>query len=163
MVVRGFSLRCPSGSSSALLVNPYDVETADAFAYTDADDDTGGWLALHKRRHQRAFAPYLAAASASAAAAANRRPTPDDPLSRAQAEILRMALEFEAETSDENSVLAPTEPAAPPAAVGAEATGGVSGPPIITRGEWLPRASFLERCGKALARKRSFWKKKEEN
>ncbi|KAI8949426.1 hypothetical protein F4801DRAFT_603245 [Xylaria longipes] len=159
MVVRDFSLSCSSDSSNAL-VNPYDVETADNYAYTDADgsadDDAGGWLALHKRRHQRAFAPYLAAA----AAAAKRPPTPDDPLSRARAEILRMALEFETEVSDENSVLAST---APSAAVGAGVLGDVAGPSAVPLGDRLHKTSFLGHCRKALARKRSFWKKKEEN
>ncbi|KAI1757700.1 hypothetical protein F4782DRAFT_546777 [Xylaria castorea] len=162
MVIQDFSLPCSSGSLNTL-VNPYDVEAADTYACASAggggddDDDTGGWLALHKRRHQRAFAPYLAA---DVAVAAKRPPTPDDPLSRAQAEILRMALEFEAEASDGNSVLAPTACTALSTPAGA---GGTVYPSAITLGERLPKASFLERCRKALVRKRSFWKKKDEN
>lgn len=167
MVVRDFSLPCSSGASNAL-VNPYDAEATSACTSTDADDDTGGWLALHKRRHQRAFTPYLAAAAAAAAA---RPPTPNNPLSRAQAEILHMALEFEAENSDKNSVTVSTAPSTTAGASVANAAsvagvagvaGGV-GPSTAAPGERLPKASFLGRCSKVLSRKRSFWKKKEEN
>ncbi|KAI0554702.1 hypothetical protein F4679DRAFT_595274 [Xylaria curta] len=160
MVVRDFSL--PSSGSSSILVNPYDIEATDTYAYTGDVDDTGGWLTLHKRRHQRALAPYLA--GAVAAIAAKRQSTRDDPLSRAQAEILRMALEFEAEGSDGNSVLTPTVSTAlstcTPA--GTSVTGGAADPSAMQSGERHPKASFLGRCGKVLVRKRSFWKKKDE-
>ncbi|TRX90381.1 hypothetical protein FHL15_008746 [Xylaria flabelliformis] len=159
MVVRDFSL--PLSGPSGVLVNPYDVEAANTYASTGDVDDTGGWLVLHKQRHQRAFAPYLAAA---VAAAAKRHSTPDDPLSQAQAKIMRMALEFEAEGSDGNSVLAPTASTAlstcTPA--GTSVTGGVADPSATCISQRLPKASFLERCGKVLVKKRSFWKKKEE-
>ncbi|KAI0867060.1 hypothetical protein F4860DRAFT_508558 [Xylaria cubensis] len=160
MVVRDFSL--PLSGPSSILVNPYNVEAADTYACTGDVDDTGGWLVLHKQRHQRAFAPYLAAAVA--AAAAKRRSSPNDPLSRAQAEVLRMALEFEGEGSDGNSVLAPTASTVlstcTPA--GTSVTGGVADPSATCISERLPKASFLERCGKVLVKKRSFWKRKEE-
>ncbi|KAI1742457.1 hypothetical protein F4680DRAFT_446022 [Xylaria scruposa] len=151
-----------SGSSS-ILVNPYDIEATDPYACTGDADDTGGWLTLHKRRHQRAFAPYLA--GAVAAVAAKRQSTRDDPLSRAQEEILRMALEFEAEAFDGNSVLTPTASSAQSTCIpaGTSVTCGAADPSAMQSGERLPRASFLERCGKVLVRKRSFWKKKEED
>jgi hypothetical protein len=75
-------------------------------------------------------------------------------LLRAKAELARKAAE--AGTSDEGSISAP---AAGPAAAGEGVTAGdVAGAP----GGRLPKASFVERCGKALTKKRHFWKKEKK-
>ncbi|KAI3325497.1 hypothetical protein HD806DRAFT_552780 [Xylariaceae sp. AK1471] len=135
LVVQDFSL--PSSALSYALVNPYDDETN--------------------------------AATTAAAATAEEQPLPpsrSDALLRANAELARMAAE--AETSDEGSVSAP---AASSAAAGAGvATGVAAGPagPVAAAataagalGGRLPKASFLERCGKALTKKRRIWKDKK--
>ncbi|KAJ2988324.1 hypothetical protein NUW58_g4041 [Xylaria curta] len=142
-------------------IDLHNFETKGKDTHTDADDDTGGWLALHKRRHQRAFTPYLAAAL-------SRAPRPrsaTNALSRAQAEILRMALELEDDVSDVHSDPTPAAPALYPSA---SEVAEVAELDIVREvvshpaGILVPKSSFLERCGKVLAKKRSFWRKKDE-
>ncbi|KAI1147856.1 hypothetical protein F4825DRAFT_470996 [Nemania diffusa] len=157
-------------------------DDAQAYAYpdttnnlptVDADDDdiaNGGWLVLQQRALQRAAAPYLAA-----------QQTPnDDALARAMAEVLRMADEAEAEskaeataatttatkaeTSNKHSTPAPTtatatHPSALPAATGLGIATTVAGNSTGILGGWRLKPAFLERCGRALAKKGSFWKK----
>ncbi|KAI0202795.1 hypothetical protein F4808DRAFT_59163 [Astrocystis sublimbata] len=164
MIVNDFSLASASRPAHTLL-NPYDTETADNCADAGMDNtdlDIGGWLALHQRRHQRAFAPYMAAA---AKAAGKRAVSPDNPLSRAHAEILRMALDFEAENRNENpnSAASGSTALSSSARKGSPSPGGATDPPprAGSLGERNPRSSFLDRCGKVIVRKRSFWRRDE--
>ncbi|KAI3339412.1 hypothetical protein F4824DRAFT_498098 [Ustulina deusta] len=161
LVIRDFSLSLLEASPNAL-VNPYDFEvtTAKAEGITDinahtnkyaesesdgdsdtitnnADADTGGWLASHKRAHQRAVAQCLAAAGIE---------TPPILRLRANVEPARMAADVESCGGSSAE---------------AEA-GGVARLVGPSDGERLPKKSFLERCGKALKKKRSFWKKNED-
>ncbi|KAI0973540.1 hypothetical protein F4678DRAFT_486734 [Xylaria arbuscula] len=161
LVIRDFSLPLATVSPNAL-VNPYGAEDAtfstggftdvntntitDANAETDADTittnsdaHTGGWLWSHKRAHRRAISRYIAAAVVE---------NPLAPHVRGSTESARTITETKA--SD-----------------GASAGVGVDGTDRVTQrvdtpvGQCLPKTTFLERCGKALNKKRSFWKKKE--
>ncbi|KAF2971863.1 hypothetical protein GQX73_g1673 [Xylaria multiplex] len=162
-----FSVACPNG-----LVNPYDVEFAtknfdmNSNTYTnntdtdtdtatataaatatidsDSDDDTGGWLALHKRRHQRAIARYLAAAAASE----------ESPSQHASANVEPVGMENETQTFGTDSTTTK---------VSVASVASSDHPTASTDSERLPKASFLGRCGKALTKKRSFWKKKKDD
>ncbi|KAI0427597.1 hypothetical protein F5Y09DRAFT_344559 [Xylaria sp. FL1042] len=159
LVIRDFSLPSSIASPNAL-VNPYDIEVAivapesiaDAhistyakvttYLETDANTDGfgaetggGGWLASNKQAHRRAIAQYLAAA-------VDKTPATLHP----SASIESVATITETRAFDNVS-----------------ATAGI-GDSIVScvgssDGESTPKATFLERCGKALNKKRSFWKK----
>ncbi|KAI0534898.1 hypothetical protein GGR58DRAFT_504856 [Xylaria digitata] len=154
----------PQESAEETPVNPYDIEfatahfdrnsntytnntdtdTATATVNDDVDEDTGGWLALHKRRHQRAIAQYLAAATAE---------KPPSHHSSANVESVRM--ENETQTFGADSTM--TEVSV------ASGVAGSDHPVASADSERPPKASFLGRCGKALTKKRSFWRKKDDD
>lgn len=173
VVAQDFSL--PSSPNPRALFNPYDDDnTSDADSYNiastnvNADADTkiekGGWLAMQTQAQQRAMAPYLAAAE---------RARSGDALSRAKAELVRMATEAGASDKKSRSALtaAPVVAAsttvaltaAPPATtnlgVVASATGTIAGSPSVAPVEQPRKVSFLKRCTKTLAKKSAFWKK----
>ncbi|KAI1419490.1 hypothetical protein F5Y12DRAFT_793704 [Xylaria sp. FL1777] len=163
LVIQDFSFPSSTASPNAL-VNPYDVEAiifkadriTDTSAITntetdtdtdthittyDRDNDTGGWLASHKRAHRRAIRHYLAAAAAYVKATS---PNPE-----ANTEVVSMAAETK--TCDKDSAVA-----------GVGGANDVARPVGFTGGDCLSKANFFERCGKVLNKKRSFWKKKED-
>ncbi|TGJ75332.1 hypothetical protein E0Z10_g11008 [Xylaria hypoxylon] len=131
------------------LVNPYDVEfstmhvdrnsntytnvteTDTATANSTTDDDTGGWLANHKRAHQRAIAQYLTAT----AAAAEKYPSHHSGAKGEHVELARMATETG--TCGGDSAVAVVSVAS-----GVACSDGPVAPPDS---ECLPKASFLER------------------
>ncbi|KAI0418923.1 hypothetical protein F5X98DRAFT_373385 [Xylaria grammica] len=149
--VRDFSLPSSTASPHAL-VDPYEAEfistnvdnnshtnaiktnTRTATAITDTDGDVGGWLANHKRIHRHAIAQYLAADGAAEKAPSYR--------SHASVELKRMATKTSTGGCND-------------AAAGSDRPAGPEGD------KPLPKASFMERCGKALKKKRSFWRNKE--
>ncbi|KAI1120603.1 hypothetical protein F5Y10DRAFT_283160 [Nemania abortiva] len=184
IIVRDFSL--PASAYVNTLANPYedeaaDVNTGDAHTntVTCADDDTGmangGWMAMQQRAHQRVMAPYLAAAAAREQSRNNA-----NALSRAVEEVLRMADEAEAEAEAEAVTAATTTTAATgvtdeascehsdpapttaPASSGTPSEVGTTGAASSSASVPSARSTkspFLQRCGKALAKKRSFWNK----
>ncbi|KAI0399975.1 hypothetical protein F4802DRAFT_602493 [Xylaria palmicola] len=125
----------------------------DAVGNDIADEDSRGWLALHKQRHQRAIAPYLAAA-----AVAKQPPGPEDVLVKADTAASGTTLDHGDRVSDRdsNSVPASTRDAAE-----VEDTGDVADSPAGIDDGHAAKAPFRERYCKVLNKKRSFWKKKE--
>ncbi|KAI1295306.1 hypothetical protein F5Y03DRAFT_371951 [Xylaria venustula] len=142
------------------LFNPYEAEdatfsmekttdintNADTNAETDADTittnsdaDIGGWLWSNKRAHRRAIARYIAAAAVE---------DPPTPRIRVSAESAHTITETGASDG---------------ASAGVRVDDIYSAPQRVETpvGQCLPNTTFLERCGKALNKKRSFWKKKE--
>ncbi|KAI0802953.1 hypothetical protein GGR55DRAFT_700275 [Xylaria sp. FL0064] len=160
LVIRDFSLSSSTASPNAL-ANPYEAEvaTSEAESITDthisstnteantdietnpnsdkSDTDTGGWLASHKQAHRRAIAQYLATTT-------DKTPSTLHPCASTES----TAAVTENRASDKDSAAAKNRDS-------------------ITRrvgssGHESPhKATFMERCGKALYKKRSFWKNKE--
>ncbi|KAH8163850.1 hypothetical protein CIB48_g4396, partial [Xylaria polymorpha] len=154
LVIRDLSLPSSTVSPNAL-VNSYDIEDT-ALSITDniinfdintktdndavtnnSDANTGGWLSSNKRAHRHAIAQHLATSAVE-------KPPTSHP--RVSVELARTTLETKA--SDE-----------PSAGAGGGSCGSLTHCVDSSLGECVPEATFLERCGRALDEKRSFWRK----
>ncbi|KAI1349812.1 hypothetical protein F5Y01DRAFT_326979 [Xylaria sp. FL0043] len=161
LVIRDFSLPSSTASPNAL-ANPYEVEvaTSEAESITDthisstnteadtdietnpnsdkSDTDTGGWLASHKQAHRRAITQYLATTSDKTSSTLHPC---------ASTESTAAVTENKASEKD---------------SAAAKNSGSIT-PRVGTSGRESPqKATFMERCGKALHKKRSFWKNRED-
>ncbi|GAP90888.2 hypothetical protein SAMD00023353_5500730 [Rosellinia necatrix] len=149
MCVRDFSLPSSPGS----LGDPEPDRDARAPEQQRADDKedgeeddgpaTGGWLVLQRRAHQRAIAACLGDPAARSPAVGR------SPASRVEAEMARRVAAV---------VRGPARDSRPAIAGAGVASGGTSPSSSADVGNGS-KPSFLQRCGKAFAKKRSFWKR----
>ncbi|KAI1276238.1 hypothetical protein F5Y07DRAFT_408424 [Xylaria sp. FL0933] len=103
-----------------------------------SDTDTGGWLASHKQAHRRAIAQYLATTTDK---------TPST---------------FHPSVSTESTAAVTENKASDKDSAAAKNSGSIT-PRVGSSGRESPhKATFMERCGKVLHKKRSFWKNKED-
>ncbi|KAI2631137.1 hypothetical protein GGS21DRAFT_544538 [Xylaria nigripes] len=132
------------------------------------DTDDSGWMASHRRAHRLAAEQRLNGISSTIPTTPTRAPgsaATYNALNRAKFQLTRMANEAEAEASEKASMSGP----ASSIPTRSSTTRGIESPlgSASYRGSGgssygrPPKPSFLERCGKVLTKKRSFWKKDE--